>query len=166
VGRKKSVSNVDSALLAAAKRDLKELKGSKTATRLLALIAVGSGENVKTVSSVLQVTRQCVSRWIVRYRSAGIEGLHDSPKGHRRALLSVDARAEITEWITKSVDSEGKPIHWTIERLRSAIAARFGVGLSRTRVWQVLHAWGFRQKVPRPRHAAADKAKQEDFKKN
>jgi transposase len=153
-------------MLEAARRDLKALKGSRIALKLLTVIAVGRGHDLCSVSSLYDVTRQSVSRWIVSYRKSGIEGLQDVPKGHRKPRLTPSAVKTVTDWVKNRVDADGKPIHWTIEKLRLVVSSHFGVTISNTRIWQILHAEGFRLKVPRPRHIAADPQKQEEFKKN
>jgi transposase len=47
-----------------------------------------------------------------------------------------------------------------------AIETQFGISLGQTATWDLVQQLGFRQKVPRPRHAKADKQAQESFKKN
>jgi hypothetical protein len=60
---------------------------------------------------------------------------------------------------------EAEAVHWTLEGLRAAIKEEFGVDLCVAAIWVWLRKEGWRQKVSRPRHHAAD-AEQEEFKKN
>jgi transposase len=60
---------------------------------------------------------------------------------------------------------QGEPIFWTLQKLMLAIDTQFGISLGQTATWDLVQQLGFRQKVPRPRHAKADKQAQESFKK-
>lgn len=166
MGRKKEVSLVDAVTVAQAESDLKGLPQGKVANRLLAVIAVGRDKTLEEVADFLRVTRQTVSRWIGRYKHEGMAGLHDRKKGHRRRRLGSHQEEEIQGWLDRGQDPTGRPIHWTIDKLKVAIAERFAVQLSRTRVWGLMRQWRFGRKVPRPRHAQADAKAQEAFKKN
>jgi transposase len=46
------------------------------------------------------------------------------------------------------------------------IEKEFGIKLTKTPLWIILRSMGFRMKVPRRTHIGADKARQEEFKKN
>jgi hypothetical protein len=52
----------------------------------------------------------------------------------------------------------GEAVHWTLERLRTAIGEEFGVDMGSSTIWVWLRKEGWRQKAPRPRHHAADAA--------
>jgi len=165
MGRKKEASSVDSATVAQAEADLKGLGEGKVAKRLLAVIAVGREKNLQEVADILRVTRQSVSRWIGRYKQQGLGGLYDRPKGHRRKRLSQPQEEEIQRWLLEGKDARGGFQHWTIDKLKMAVEKQFGIGLSRTRMWVWMRAWGFRLKVPRPRHAQGDPEAQAALKK-
>jgi len=166
MGRKKETSFVDAATLKQAEADLKRLAHGKVANRLLAVIAVGREKTLQEVADFLRVTRQSIYHWIGRYKKEGLAGLYDHEKGHRRKLLSKQQEQEIEGWLLRGEDPAGRPQHWTIDKVKTALEERFGVRLSRTRVWVLMREWGFRQKVVRPRHAQADPKAQEAFKKN
>jgi transposase len=165
MGRLKSVSAVDELTRAQAEADFKQLPDGKIAQRLLAIIAAGHDRRLGEVAEVFRVTRQSVAQWIKAYKASGVSGLTDRPKGHRRKRLSPKQEEIIQGWLERSEDADGAPIHWTAETLQAAIGEAFAIQLGRTRVWQLMHAWGFRLKQPRPRHAKADAAAQEALKK-
>lgn len=167
MGRKKSVSSVDTALKARAEADLKVLPKGKLALKLIAIIAAGDDDRtLQVVADLFRVTRQSLAKWIQQYNRHGIEGLYDRPKGHRIKRLSPDQETLIQGWLENCTSPGGIPIHWTIDSLKMAINSHLGVPLGRTRVWLLMREWGFRQKVPRPHHTKADPEAQRAFKKN
>jgi hypothetical protein len=73
--------------------------------------------------------------------------------------------AAAISWLRSEKTPCGKPSHWTIDRLRAAIADEFGVALGRNTIWVWLRKEGWRPKVPHPRHHKADATAQAEFKK-
>ncbi len=165
MGRRKASSFVDPATLARAEADLDHLPQGRVALRLLAVIAAGQDRRLDDVASFFRTTRQTVAIWISRYRSKGLAGLTDLPKGHRRASLSRIQVKTIQRWVERGESPSGEPVHWTIALLREAILKAFGVTLGKTRVWLLLREWGYRLKVPRPRHTKATPKAEKAFKK-
>jgi len=166
VGRRRSASLVDEVTLAKAQADLRCVPQGKVALRLLAVIAAGRGEGLQKIACFFGTTRQTVAAWIGHYRKAGVSALSDRPRGHRRRRLNQEQQRRIDQWLERSQDPGGEPIHWTIDILKEAIDDQFSVGLGRTRVWQLMRELRFRPKVPRPRHSKADREAQEACKKN
>jgi transposase len=80
--------------------------------------------------------------------------------------LGAEARQQVASWLEEGRNRPGEPIFWTLQKLMLAIETEFGVSLGQTATWGLVRQWGFRQKLPRPRHAKADKQAQESFKKN
>jgi transposase len=52
---------------------------------LLVERVIGRGRPVAHVASELGISRQCAHRWIRRYRTEGVAGLHDRPSRPRRS---------------------------------------------------------------------------------
>ena len=166
MGRKRDVSFVDEFILRQAETDFKGIPDGKVSKKLLAIIAVGNQKTLIETADFFRVSRQRVSIWIKNYKEDGLSGLHDRPKGHRKKRLNDEQELEIQDWLSHSRDADGKPIHWTVDKVKAAIEERFGIKLCRTWVWVLMRSWGFRQKVPRPRHAKSDAEAQRVFKKN
>jgi len=87
-------------------------------------------------------------------------------KGHKPAKLDAGQRQQVASWLEEGRTSHGEAIFWTLQKLMLAIETEFGISLGQTATWDLVQQLGFRQKVPRPRHAKADKQAQESFKKN
>lgn len=166
MGRKKSASFVDSELKARAEADSKAIPAGNVTVKLMAIIAVGDDKHLDEVAEWFRTTRQTLYQWIKQYKSKGVSGLYDRPKGHPKRRLSPDQEALIQGWLERSADPAGEHVHWTIDSLRMAINRHLGVCLGQTRVWEMMREWGFRQKVPRPHHTKADPEAQRFFKKN
>jgi len=71
----------------------------------------------------------------------------------------------VAGWLAEGRNSQGESIFWTLPKLMLALEMEFGISLGKTATWDLVHQLGFRQKVPWPRHARADKQAQESFKK-
>jgi DNA-binding NtrC family response regulator len=61
-------------------------------------------------------------------------------------------------WLEENRKSNGAPVFWTLFKLLLAIGSEFGITLGKTATWDLVRQLGFRQKVPRPKHAKGDNA--------
>jgi transposase len=156
---------IDATLAEKAEAALKALPDSKVCIRLKAIIS-SAHYPISLVSSVFGTDRTTLWRWIKRFASQGIAGLADKAKGHKLPKLGAEQRQQVASWLEEGRNSQGELIFWTLQKLMLAIETEFGISLGQTATWDLVHQLGFRQKVPRPRHAKADKQAQESFKKN
>ena len=156
---------IDAALAEKAEVALKEVPKYRVGVKLQAIIS-SARYPMTLVSNVLGTDRTTLRRWIKRFDSRGIDGLTDAPKGHRPCKLGEDQKKQVAQWLEESRNYQGEPIHWTLSKLALAIETEFGIKMGQTAVWRLVRQLGFRQKVPRPRHAKADAQAQESFKKN
>ena len=163
MARPKKVFDEDLAIRA--RSAMENLKDHKLCFRLQAISSCAN-QPVKTVAAVMGVSRHTIWRWAERFRNHGLEGLRDKPKGHNPAKLDEHKRQQIAQWINTGTNHEGKRVHWTLELLSYEVERIFEIKVSITSLWGMVHAMGFRQKVPRPSHAKADIEEQERFKKN
>jgi transposase len=106
----------------------------------------------------MDVTAQTVLRWVAVYREGGADGLRPRPKRPRPSKLDAGQKAAVLSWLETEKTAKGEPVHWTLGRLRAAIAGEFKVDLCANAIWVWLRKEGWRPKVPRPRRHAADAA--------
>jgi transposase len=156
---------IDATLAEKAEAALKALPDSKVCLRLKAIIS-SARYPINLVSAVFGTNRTTLWRWIKRFAAKGISGLADASKGHKPRKLAAEQRQQVAGWLEESRNSQGEAIFWTLPKLALAIETEFGITLGKTATWELVRQLGFRQKVPRPRHAKADKQAQESFKKN
>jgi transposase len=156
---------IDVSLADAAFDALQSLKDHQIHLRLLAIHKCGE-HTITEVAGFFGVSRDTVSRWIRRFRSEGVKGLLDKPKGHNPSKLNEEQRKKIAKWLRESKKAKGEKVHWTLEKLRAEIEKEFGICISLMPLWKLIRSQGFRQKVPRPMHAKADEKARSEFKKN
>ena len=156
---------IDATLAEKAEVALKDLPNSMVCVRLKAISSCARYP-MTLVSAIFKTDRTTLWRWVKRFASQGISGLADEPKGHKARKLGAEQRQQVANWLEEGCNSQGEPIFWTLQKLMLAIETEFGISLGQTATWDLVRQLGFRQKVPRPRHAKADKQAQESFKKN
>ncbi|MBU1627142.1 winged helix-turn-helix domain-containing protein [bacterium] len=155
---------LDEELVSKANEELEKLSNYKVCIRLKAIISC-KDYPINHVSEIYGINRSSLWNWIKRFKAGGVLALYDKPRGHNPAKLNKEYRSKISSWLEENKDHKGKPVHWTLRRLLSDIEKVFGIKTSQTALWSAIRAMGFRQKVPRPYHAKADKNEQERFKK-
>lgn len=163
MARPKEILNKE--LAEQAKAEQKKIKDHKVSCRLQAIISC-SKSSISQVSSILDINRTTLWRWIKRFSEHGIEGLRDRPKGHMPSKLGENERAQISLWLKESKNSKGEEVYWTLPFLIEEINSVFGIRIGKTPLWKLVRKLGFRQKVPRPYHAKSDPNAQRAFKKN
>jgi len=148
-----------------AENEFNKIKDGKLATQLRAIIAF-EDNSAEEIAKIFRVSARTVFRWINKFSSHGIDGLKDQPKGHYQAKLTATQKISIKNWILASRNSKAELVHWTLEKLKHEILAEFDVNITTTALWKILKKMDLTLKKPRPVHHKADKAVQEEFKKN
>ena len=131
--------------------------------QILWLLVVGH-----TTAEVAAVTGYS-STWIYaivrRYNQQGAAAIGDRRHTNpgKAALLSAAQRAELEHVLEGSAPDGGL---WTGPKVAGWMRTKLGRTIHPVRGWELLQVLGYRSYVPRPRHAKADAAAQEQFKKN
>ena len=157
--------NIDEETILRAEERFKGLEEGKLAIQLRGIIAF-KDNSAKEVSVILRVNPRSIFRWVKNFKENDIEGLREKPKGHHRAKLTGEQKAQIKEWIISRKNSKGETVYWTLRKLNMKLQSEFGVTMSDPGLWYNLRNMGLVVKSPRPIHYKADKRKQEKFKKN
>jgi transposase len=125
----------------------------------------------KTTTQVMEVTgysRGWIQQLARRYNAYGPEALgdrrHQNPGARERALLTAEQQEELARALMKPPPDGGM---WNSRKVGEWIEVRSGhvVSQKKQRGWEYLKRLGQSPKVPRPRHAKADRREQEAFKK-
>ncbi len=162
MGRPKTIFTTE--LASRAQADLDALDHHGIIQKLRAIIAA-SKNPISTVSDVIGVADETIWRWAKAYKKEGIEGLYPKPKRPKPSKLNEEQKQQVLCWIDERKTPDGRDVHWTLERLRQAIADQFGQSLGINTIWVWLRKEGRKLKVPRPHHYQADPKAQEAFKK-
>ena len=121
----------------------------------------------KTTKEIAQVTGYCPA-WIRtlahRYNDEGPQGLLDRRHSNAggRFILSLEQQGQLQENLDEPPADGGL---WTGPKVASWIAAHTGRKVPPQRGWEYLKRLNYTKRVLRPRHAKADPAAQEVFKK-
>ena len=148
-----------------AEKDLKELKGSRIAIKLMAILAY-KDHTSEDVSRVFKLSQRHFLKIVHDYKNYGIEGLVNHPRGHNASKLSKEQLSDIRTWVVESKTGDNSHVHWTLAKLQKEILAKYNVRISTVAISNHLHSLGLVVKMPRPNHYKGDKEKQDDFKKN
>lgn len=127
-------SIVDKTTLKNAEKELRSIPGYKTAIQLKAIL-VCEHYPVKQVAEIFGVSTRSVSRWIDKFRSKGIEGLKDKPKGHMKARLTDKHKEILKKWIKNGIDSHGKRNRLTLQQLKIKVEKELNITISTTALW-------------------------------
>ncbi len=141
-------------------------KVSCQARRLLALAQVLDGGSRGAAARAGGMDRQTLRDWVHRYNAEGVEGLCDRPRSGRPPRLSEGQLAELDRLVEAGPDLAAHGVvRWRCVDLQREIKARFGVEISERHVGRLLKRLDFTRLSVRPRHAKADEAAQQAFKK-
>jgi transposase len=134
----------------------------KTQWQVIWLLA--KGEKSERVAEVTGYSQVWVRRLAQRYNAGGAAALgdkrHNNP-GPKMRLSSWQQR-ELTKVLDEAAQ---KGEAWTGVQVAAWMSAKLREKVYPQRGWAMLRRLGFRSKVPRPRHAQANKDEQAAFKK-
>jgi transposase len=129
---------------------------------------LAQGRTATELASVTGYSAYWIGHLARRYNEQGPAGMHNRQHTtSRRAapLLSAAQQEELRQALVGPAPDDDR---WSGRTVAEWMGARLGRPVSRYRGWSYLHRLKPkpRQGVPRPRHALADPAEQEAFKKN
>lgn len=163
MGRHKQ--SIDASMLESIEQAISSLPNGSVA-RKLTILSSFSWLKTEEIAKAYRINPRTLFRWIRQFKEDGIEGLVDSPKGHKPAILTDGMKSSIVEWIATQKDNEGKPVFWTLDRLRGELERVYSVKISKPAMSVNLAKMKVRFRRPRPTHVMADKEKQAEYKKN
>lgn len=124
-----------------------------------------AGLTADEVAAQTKLCRRQVQNWVRRFNSAGLSGLEDRPGRGRPCPLSVEQQDEFKARLATGATAKDEVCTLRGEDVQRILADEFGVLRKLSSVYYLLHSLGYSSLVPRPRHAEADSARQELFKK-
>ena len=145
--------------------DLKNFANFETVIKLKAIMATLTYKESE-VAEIFGISRSTLLRWVSTYKKYGVEGITNKSRGHNPSKLGTKEKEIIKEWIITCKDSQGKIVHWTLQRLIKEIKDVFQIEIKQTPLWITLHKMDIVLKKPRSKHHLSDDKAQEVFKKN
>ena len=100
----------------------------KTVNRLTAILSIGSGYDLDTVSDIIQVSYKTVYQWMTKYFIEGVSGLINKKKIGRPPKLIKTQRKQILSLIKKGPESSGfSGSCWRSPMIQELILLKFKV---------------------------------------
>lgn len=132
--------------------------------RYHALLLVSKGFSYREIGEILFIDEETVSRWAMKYQSAGLDGLKNDPRWggeHGQRRLSEPDCESLKEMLrTEAMPGTRVGSGWTVKAIRQLIKERFGCSYSRGGVRKVLHEIGWSYQRGRKLYAQRSPADQ------
>jgi transposase len=139
------------ALRAAARRS----RDAAQARRLLALAAIYNGASRTEAARIGTVTLQIVRDWVVRFNTAGPDGLVDRKPPGSPPRLTDAHRAALAKTIEAGpIPASHGVVRWRLVDLGQWLWEEFRVSVSKQTLSRELRTMGYRKLSARPRHHA------------
>jgi len=129
---------------------------------LRAILLVGKDHYTQiAAASILEVDPNSVTRWVMTYKSKGIEGLRPKNGGGRPSRLDADQEHRLSKIIENGPDAFGLDTGvWSGPMIRDVIEKRFKVRYSVEQSRRILHKLGFSLQYPKHVLSEASQAEQ------
>ena len=124
------------------------------------------GKTASEIAAILCVKPENIYKKVQRYNKFGVSWKADVKHGGRReerCIMSLDNEREFLKSIEE--DAIGGQII-TYQQVKQKLETRMKVMVSDDYIWDMFKRHKWSKKVPRQSHPKADKAAQEEFKKN
>ncbi len=118
---------------------------ARTVERARIIRQARDGARVPAIARALGLCEATVRLWLSRFNAAGVDGLADAPRAGRPPTYTAEEVGEvIAASLTKPADL-GLPFgSWTLDRLAAYLRETKGLGISRSRIGEILQAEGLR----------------------
>ena len=123
---------------------------------------LAEGRSRQAVAELTAYSRVSLYQTVKRYNQEGLRGLRDR-RHENQGLAPLLDIAERERLLKAMKDAENGV--WTALKIQNWLEQELGKSLYLQRVYELLDQLGFSLQSPRPAHAKADPAAQEDFKK-
>jgi transposase len=139
----------------------------RVAVRLLAVASAMERKTAPQVARELGVARRTVQDWVRWYNGGGVDDLRDAGGRGRKPVLDDEEREKLKARLDAGpTDADGGVCALRGRDVQRILEAEFGKVRCLTSVYELLHAIGYNDLVPRPRHPdGATDAEQDAFKK-
>jgi transposase len=146
-----------------ARHRAKEAGDTEYDRRLRCILLVGHEHYTQeSAAKILEVSPNCVTRWVMKYTEGGIEKLRPGKAPGRESRLSQQQKDRLAKMIEAGPEECGLDTGgWTGPIVRDLIHKRFGVKYSVEQTRKILHKLGFSVQYPKVVLAEASLFEQE-----
>ena len=134
--------------------------------RLHGLLLVCKGYSCYKTGELLGQSPRTVASWVRRFEEHGLAGLHDQERPGRPSALGPKHAERVASDLRCAPRDLGYEQNlWDGKLLSHHMDKTYGVHIGVRQCQRLFHAYGFRQRKPRPLLAHADPEEQEAYKK-
>jgi transposase len=123
------------------------------------------GQTGKAVAASTGYSAYWIGQLARRYNREGPDAMRDQRHTSRRLMPTLLSSAQVDELCEALTGPAPHGARWSGRVVAEWMSERLGRSVRYQRGWDYLQVVRARQRVPRPRHVAADPAEQEAFKK-
>ena len=127
-----------------------KLSRSQTASARLVerakiLRLASEGQSVPQIAVRVGVNEKTVRKWFKRFEQQGVAGLEDAPRSGAPLHYTAENKAFVLQAARTRPSALGLPYHsWTFERLAAYVKEHLGIGMKKTRIFEILQEEGLR----------------------
>jgi transposase len=148
------------------RRLARQSKDAGQARRLLSLAAIYDGASRSEAARIGTVTLQVVRDWVVRFNTAGPDGLIERKAPGKKPKLTTAHRAALAMTIEAGpIPAIHGVVRWRLIDLGQWLWEEFQISASKQTLSRELRAIGYRKLSARPRHHAQAEGAIAAFKK-
>jgi len=142
----------------------REVNG-RVAVRMLAVALAMEQKTAPQIAGELGVARRTVQDWIAWYNHGGVEALHDAGGRGPKPPLTPEEQDQLKARLDAGPLEQDNVCSLRGRDVQRILAEEFGKVRCLSAVYDLLHAIGYNDLMPRPQHRDADPAAQDTFKK-
>ena len=137
----------------------------RVAVRMLAVASAIDNKSAPEVARDSGVSRRSVQDWVSRFNRGGSKQLlEQGGRGHKPVLTAPQVLVLKARLDAGATEADGVCVLRGLD-VKRILAQEFGKVRSLSSVYELLHAIGYNDLMPRPQHLEANPAAQEAFKK-
>jgi len=144
----------------------KRTQHGRTRLRIQGIILGLQGQSSQAIGAALGVSSRSVRDWVRRYNTGGSAALVEQPRQGRPAFLKEEDIPRFRARIEAGAQPADGVCSLRGADIQRILEEEFSTSYRLNGVYDLLHRLGYSSLMPRPRHAQADKERQDEFKKS
>ncbi len=122
-------------------------KAARIVQRATIIRLAYEGHTVPQIAQTMKVGQKMVRLWLKRFGEQGLVGLQDAPRSGSPPTYGAEVKAQIIATAMTPPRELGLTFDgWAVERLASYLQEVLGIGMKRTRIFEILQEEGVRQR--------------------